>query len=112
MKIERSIGEQRKLDRLGRCERARIGYVVSGVGKDQTGQAVAAVFAAAPGDVDGIPKNSVDTAPPRINSPPVSSVGKSPVPWMPTDAATAYWYCSAPSARVMWTHHTGAQTSG
>lgn len=60
VKIERTVGEQRKLDRYGRAEKARIVYVASGVGKDQIDQAVTETFAEAPPVWMGIPKRSVE----------------------------------------------------
>ena len=60
MKIERSVGEKRQLDRFGNCESARIGYVVSQVDKDAVDEAVATVFALAPDNLEGIPKNSAE----------------------------------------------------
>ncbi|MBO5668587.1 MAG: hypothetical protein J6S43_05630 [Lentisphaeria bacterium] len=58
MKIERSVTQQRTLDRFGRCERARICYVASGVDMEQVDKAVVEVFAAAPDKWEGVPKVS------------------------------------------------------
>ena len=60
MKIQRSTGEQRKLDRFGRCEKARINYVASGVKSGEADQALQEVFAQAPDHWQNIPKNSVE----------------------------------------------------
>lgn len=60
MKIERSISEQRRIDRFGRGESARLGYAVSGVAPERTAEAIAEVFAAAPDSVDGLPKHSAE----------------------------------------------------
>ena len=60
MRIERSVGEQRKLDRFGNCESARINYVASSVENDQVDAAVTAVFEAAPEYWEGIPKTSAE----------------------------------------------------
>ena len=60
MKIERSISEQRRIDRFGRGESARLGYAVSGVAADETAEAIAEVFAAAPESVEGLPKDSAE----------------------------------------------------
>ncbi len=60
MKIQRSIGDQRRLDNSGRCEKARINYLVSGVGSDETDLALRKVFEQAPGFWQDIPKDSVE----------------------------------------------------
>ncbi len=60
MKIARSVGEQRKLDRLGRCESARLNYVASGVRPGEIDQALQEVFAAAPETWANIPKDHIE----------------------------------------------------
>lgn len=60
MKIERSVAEQRKLDRFGRCEKARIAYAVSGVEPDKVDTALSGVFASAPEYWGDLPKNSAE----------------------------------------------------
>ena len=60
MKISRTVGEQRKLNRYGKCETARLNYVARGVHPDETDQAVAEVFSNAPDMWQNIPKDSVE----------------------------------------------------
>ena len=60
MKIERSVGEQLKLDCYGQCEKARICYVASGVAMDEIDEAVNQVYAIAPAQWENIPKQSVE----------------------------------------------------
>jgi hypothetical protein len=60
MKIERSVGEQLKLDCYGQCEKARICYVASGVTMDEIDEAVNQVYAIAPAQWENIPKHSVE----------------------------------------------------
>ena len=60
MKIARSTGEQRKLNRYGRCETARINYVASEVYPGMVDQALTEVFAIAPEKWNNIPKDSAE----------------------------------------------------
>lgn len=60
MKIERSVGEQLKLDCYGICEKARICYVASDVAMDEIDDAVNQVYAMAPVQWENIPKQSVE----------------------------------------------------
>ena len=60
MKIERSVGEQLKLNSAGECEKARICYVASGVTAEEIDSAVSQVFELAPEQWENIPKESVE----------------------------------------------------
>lgn len=60
IKITRSIGEQRKMDRFGEFERIRVGYAVSNVDMDNVDSAVQEVFRQAPEYWEGIPKYSAE----------------------------------------------------
>lgn len=60
MKIERSVAEQRKLDRFGRCEKARIAYAASGVDPAGVDNAVSEVFSSAPDFWENLPKYSAE----------------------------------------------------
>ena len=60
MKIARTIGENRKLNRDGKCVSARLNFAASGVLPGEIDQALAEVYATAPEYWEGLPKESVE----------------------------------------------------
>lgn len=60
MKIQRSVSEQRKLDRDGKCERARVSYIVSEVDLNALDRVLKEVYDTAPESWESVPKDSVE----------------------------------------------------